>query len=180
MKVYTGKVKSSKIETNLDGKKDVRILEIEVTEPDDVQTIQQVLHVGNDNGIVVDSTAIILEISEAFKIAIAFDDGITPEMGEGSKKIYSQENGSIKAFINLFSDGNIDLNGDADNVTAFQDMKDAFDSLKDTVQTMTTVFNTHKHTGVLAGGASTGTPASSQTPPTADMTNAKVDTVRVP
>lgn len=84
------------------------------------------------------------------------------------------------AFITIDTSGNILLNGDADFVTAFTDMKTAFDQLKTDLNTFITLYNTHTHTGVTTGSGSSGTTPSIGTPSLADMSSAKVDNVKVP
>ncbi|MCK5017360.1 MAG: hypothetical protein KAS32_09865, partial [Candidatus Peribacteraceae bacterium] len=89
MKIYKGIIRAQKIEVNRDGPGKVRILTVEVTEPDDTQTVQQVLFMGDDVGAVMGAIAYFAEISEAFKVAIGFDDGIEPTVEAGERKIYS-------------------------------------------------------------------------------------------
>jgi hypothetical protein len=71
--------------------------------------------------------------------------------------------------LEMKSDGKINLNGSSDNVTAYTDMKLAFDQLKAEIQA-------HVHSGGILSGGLTGTP---NAPLTADMSGAKVDNVRV-
>jgi len=77
--------------------------------------------------------------------------------------------------VTLTPGGIIELNGNADFVTAFNDMKVAFDQL-------VSDFNNHTHTttAVTGGGGSPGVIATPSPGSTADMSNAKVDTVKVP
>jgi len=178
MEIYTGEITGTKIEKNLDGENKVRILNVEVTEPDDTQKIQQVLHAGEDDGLVKGSTAVILEISPAYKIVIGIDDGIEPSMGDGEKKVYSQAGGSIKAFINCLKDGNIDINGDDDNAVRFSKMEQAYNDLRTDLNTFILLYNTHTHTGNL--GSPTSTTPNVATISTSNMTAAKVNSVRLP
>ena len=79
------------------------------------------------------------------------------------------------ASIKITPSGNIELNGNADFVTAFDDMKAAFDQLVND-------FNAHIHTTTATVGASAvpGIIAPPTVATTADMSSAKVETVTVP
>jgi len=197
MHFYIGIVKDIKIEPNLSGDHDVSMLTIQVTEEDDTQTMQQVLFCGDQSGIVKESTAFIMEISEAFKVAIGFDDGIKPEVDEGERKVYSQAAGAIKAFLHLKNSGAIDLhgddlidilsgagkdinlNGDDDNAVRYSKYESQFNSLKDTVNDFITNHIAHTHIGNM--GADTSPPSGMPpVPSTEDPTPAKVDNVRLP
>jgi hypothetical protein len=191
MNTYIGDIISAEIIENLDGSNKVRMLKVEITEGDDTKTLQQVLYAGQDDGVVEGATAYIIEIHESFLVCIGIDDGIEPEVDDGEKKIYSQASGVIKAFIHLLNtgeinnqndngfyklkdDGEINLNGDDDFVTAFNKMKTAFDQLKSD-------FDAHTHLFSYNAGP---TPSSGNTNAiavgsTADMADAKVSTVKV-
>ena len=83
-------------------------------------------------------------------------------------------------YITLTSSGDIYLNGSSDNAIAYTDMKTAFDQLKQDLNTFITLFNSHTHGGVAGGSGSTATPSASASSSSADMSGAKVDTVKVP
>lgn len=168
--VQVGKVKGSEITTNKDGTFNVRLLQVEITDPDDVQTIEQAIQVNDDTNPPLNSEVLVLSVSPAFKLAIVLNDGIEPTMEPGERKIYSTENGAIKAFVNLLKTGIIEINGDADFAVRYNALQTAFDELK-------SAFNSHTHPGVESGGSSTGaaTPQSS-----ADITASKVDEIKVP
>lgn len=86
------------------------------------------------------------------------------------------ENSSLK----ILNDGNIEINGNADYVTAFNDMKSAFDQLKSDLNNFITVtFNTHTHI-CAAPGVASATPIPIGTSSSADMSGAKVSNVKVP
>ena len=89
------------------------------------------------------------------------------------------------AGITLTPAGIIELNGNADFVTAFTDMQTAFNTLKTDLNNLITAYNSHIHITTATVGAS-ATPGiisptvAIGTPSTADMSGAKVDTVKVP
>ncbi|RKZ95958.1 MAG: hypothetical protein DRQ46_07735 [Gammaproteobacteria bacterium] len=104
-----------------------------------------------------DAIAIPVGYSQANKISNFDPDNL---------EIRSEGGASIK----ITPDGNIELNGNADFVTAFDDMKAAFDQLVND-------FDLHQHT--ITSGSSAGTTTPPLTPSTADMAGAKVETVMV-
>lgn len=71
--------------------------------------------------------------------------------------------------VTLTPGGDIELNGNSDWAVAYTDLKTAFDQF-------VTDYNSHTHTSA-SPGSPTSAPAA---PTTADMTNAKVDSVKVP
>lgn len=166
-----GKVTGREVIKNRDGKNDRLMLQVEITDKDDIQTVELRNQYGEDNNPVNGSQVIIIDIGTAFKLAIAAEDGITPSMNPGEKKIYSVSGGAIAAFINFLADGIFEINGNADFAVAFDDLKIAFDQLKSD-------FDSHTH--LYTPGS--GTPTQTGTPPasTADIDPAKVNTVKLP
>jgi hypothetical protein len=172
--IYTGKITGSSIEANIDSETNVRMLDVEVTDEKDVQGIEQVLFAGDDVGLVDGATAIILKVSEVFKIVIGIRDKIEPSMDDGERKIYSQANDTIKAYTNYLKDGIQELNGDDDFITAFNEMKDAFDQLKSDFDGHTHPFNYNAGPTPASGNTSAIAVGS-----TADMAGAKCSTLKV-
>ncbi len=169
MRTYTGIVKGQEIKKNLDGDQNVRILQVEITEPDDVQTIQQFTWPGDDNAPVDGDTVVILEISPAYKVVIGIQDQIDPEVDSGERKLYSQALGAIKAFIFLKKDGNMELNGTGDFAVRFNQLKIGFDKLK----TDFNLFLLHVH------GAAGTPPVPPAIPSTASVDSAKINDIEV-
>ena len=121
----------------------------------------------------------------------AIDQVNGPEAEPGEKRLYARDSdGAVVATawlkgtgevliendngsVTLKANGDIELNGDADNAVAFADLKVAFDQLK-------ADFDAHTHSvpGVFAGAFSAT--AIITTPSTADIDPAKVDTVKLP
>jgi GH15 family glucan-1,4-alpha-glucosidase len=179
--IYTGKITGSSIEVNIDTENNVRMLDVEVTDENDVQGIEQVLFAGDDIGLVDGATAIILKVSEVFKIVIGVRDGIEPSMGEGERKIYSQSGGSIKAYTNYLKDGIQELNGNNDFITAFNEMKTAFDQMKGDLNGIINAWNAFATAYAPGGPSAVGTPPSLSNVSTssADMSGAKCSTLKV-
>lgn len=165
----TGKVTGREFTTNRDGDVDKIMLQVEISDPDDIQTVELMSQSGEDTNPPDGSRIAILTIGESYKIAIASDDGIVPTMNPGEKKIYSSDIGIIKAFINFLVDGTLELNGNADFAVRFSALETAFNQFK-------TDYNGHTHATV----ASIGTPTIPIPITAADITPAKVDEVKLP
>lgn len=166
-----GKVTGREVIKNRDGQNDRLMLQVEITDSDDIQTVELRNQYGEDNNPVNGSQVLIIDMGSAFKVAIAAEDGITPSMNPGEKKIYSVSGAAIAAFINFLASGILEINGNSDFAVAFNDLKIAFDQLKSD-------FDNHTH--LYTPGA--GTPTQTGIPPasTADIDPAKVDTVKLP
>ena len=169
--VRTGKITGRTITTNRDGSNLRVMLQVQMTNPDDIQTVEYVSLPGQDENPINGSRVYILEVGESYKIAIAVDDGVTPAMATGEKRLYSvSDAGDIQAYINLLKSGIIEVNGDADFAVRF-------DALQTKLTALEAQLLAHVHPGVTAGGASTG---ASVTVFDIDITTAKVDEVKLP
>lgn len=84
-----GRVISSEIGTNRDGEENVLLLQVEMSDPDDIQTVEYMQAAGVDYRPPPDTTVIVLGLGTAWQIAIAADDGIEPESAEGETEIYA-------------------------------------------------------------------------------------------
>lgn len=169
--MITGTVTGREFKENRDGTNLRLLLQVQVTDSDDVQTVEYMATSGEDSNPPNGSKVLIVGIGSAYKIAIAADDNIEPTMLEGEKKLYSIEAGAIAAFINFLQSGIIELNGNADFAVRYNALETAFNQLQSD-------FDGHSH--LYTPG--TGTPTQTSGPPasTADITAAKVDTVKVP
>jgi len=149
-----GLISGSEINTNREGEDNVRLLQVQVTDSDDVQTVEQIRGSGDDQNPQDDSAVIVADLGPAWKIALGIDDGVDPgTIAKGERKIYSYDaNRVIQAFIHWLVDGTIHINGDADTAVGFTDLKSGFDTLKSevdsnltalvtTVNAMVTAFN---------------------------------------
>jgi hypothetical protein len=194
-----GKVTGHEIKKNRDGEKNVLLLQVEVSDPDDIQTIEWYQASGQDSSPPINSLVAFLPGGQAWMIALGANDEIIPESDPGEYKIYSSAAGVIKAFLKLFKTGlarleasiieiissgdieitangkteingsTVDLNGNTDFAVRFSILQTAFNQFK-------ADYALHTHSGVSAGGVSTGVTS----PTTADITLAKVDEVKLP
>lgn len=116
-----GLVKGSEVGKNRDGDADVLLLQVEISEPGDDQTVEYFQAAGEDFNPPEDTTVVVVDLGEAWKIAIAADDGITPVSAEGEKEIYSSAGGVKKAWVHLYADGKIRI----ENANGFAELSAA-------------------------------------------------------
>jgi hypothetical protein len=160
--VRTGTVTGREVKPNRDGDHDRLMLQVQITNADDIQTVEYVSLPGQDENPIDGTRVFIIDISASYKIAIAADDGIAPAMSEGEKRIYSLDSdGIIQAFIKLLNSGIIHINGDNDFAVRWT-------ALNTGLQNMLTALNADI---VVAGGVGNTT---------LDISGAKVDEVKLP
>jgi phage gp45-like len=117
--------------------------------------------------------------SNSYMVTVAgTNENITPDCAKGERRLYSvSEDGSeIKAFAKFLNTGVIELNGNDNFAVLYNELKIAFDQLKDDqnailnlLQTWTFVAND--------GGAALQTEANLLSPSTADMSSSKSENV---
>jgi hypothetical protein len=183
-----GTIRNTAVKANRDGENPVRMLDVEMSSPSDVQSVQSVSIGGVDFHPLPGAKVVVAQVGGAWKMAIVLEDGLTPSAGAGEKFLYSQDSGgALAALIKLRNDSTMELNGDADFAVAFNDLKTAFDQLKSDYDALVTAYNAHIHIttatvtegpppviGVISPTVSTGTPT------TANIDPAKVATVKLP
>jgi len=166
--IRIGIVTGREVKKNRDGQNDRLMLQVEISDPDDIQTVELMNPAGEDNNPPDGSKILILDLGNAYKVAVATDDGIAPS---GKRRIYSTLSfGVIAAFINLLTNGDLELNGNADFAVRFTELETAFNELRDD-------YNLHKHGGVDTGA---GTSGITDTISVADISGAKIDEIKVP
>jgi hypothetical protein len=166
--IQLGKVTGQEIKQNRGTDINVRMLQVQLSNESDIQSVEYIPLSGDDNPPKKDDKVVVIGIGSAFKIAIGVRDAVVTAMAAGERKLYSRDgNGDIAAFINLLTDGNINLNGDAYSAVRFEELKTSFDAFVLWAQT-------HTHP----------TPPGESNPPTqplnVDVDDAKVPTVTVP
>lgn len=161
----TGIVTGWELGQNKNGTKIVVLLQVRITDKQDIQTVEYMNPAGEDSIPPVNSRVLILKVGHAWKIAIAASDSIDADMDEGEKKLYSQASGVITAFIKLLNTGIIELNGNADFAVRYNALNTALQAFITDLNTkLVTAF-----TGV--GGTWPGT--------SMDISGAKVEEVKV-
>lgn len=100
-----GRVITSEVAPNRDGEKPVLLLKVEISDPDDQQTVEYIQSAGDDYNPPPGVTVFISEVGEAWKIAIGADDGIEPESAAGEREIYAHLDGEKKGRVKCKTDG---------------------------------------------------------------------------
>jgi hypothetical protein len=107
-----GRVTGYEIDKNKEGDEDSLLLQVELTESNDVQTVELYGSGGRDYNPPTDSTVVVIPIADALQIAVAVNDGIAPESEPGETEIYSVDKfaGEKQASVKCFTDGKVVLN----------------------------------------------------------------------
>lgn len=171
----TGIITGYEIGKNKSGTKNVVLLQVRITDKDDIQTVELMNNAGDGSIPAIGSRVLILQVGPAWKIGIAESDNIDPEVQDGEGHFYSQDSGIIKAFIKFLKSGIIELNGNTDFAVRFSVLESGFNQLKSDFNS----FLTHIHSGVTTGGAASGPPTPPVLPSTADISGSKIDEVKV-
>lgn len=120
--VTVGIVKKTRIDKNRKGGESVRLVEVQISDPEDVQTVELFTRAGDDYNPPVGSQILVVFPSTQWAIAIGFQDGVDPEALEGEKFLYSvSEIGAVAAIIKLLKTGVIELNGNTVGVARLND-----------------------------------------------------------
>lgn len=145
----------------------------------DVRECKQSTPYGFESNPVKDTIAVYSET------AVLGDDviiGYIPKEAlteDGESRVFStDENGNLKVYIHLKANGDIEFGGTAGNLTRYQELETAFNTLKQDFNNLVNAFNTHVHPTAATGPPSTPTPVPTvipATPSTADITGAKID-----
>lgn len=190
--IAIGTVTGSDITTNKDGDDNVRMLQVEIINADDIQGIEQMSRCGEDNSPQPGARVIILDLAPSYRIAVAEDDGVEPTVGPGEKELYSYDADSNKlAHIRILDDSCVEINGNADFAVRYNELETAFNELRtelnDTITRLNAVTTLLKTWVVVPqdGGLALQTTAIAQfvtdvAAADADITPAKIDTIKVP
>jgi hypothetical protein len=191
MEIFTGKVRGRELSKNKDGIANKILLQVEITSPDDIQTVEWINHDGEDSSPPDNSLVVVVAVSPGYKIAVACDDGILAESSPGEKILYSQLNGKKRTSVVLKTDGSvlidtkdtdgsqvskikidasgeISLNGSALNLNGSADFAVRFSALNIALQTMLTSLNAD----IVSAGGSGST--------VLDISLAKAESVKLP
>lgn len=175
-KLTTGIITGYEIGLNKSGTKNVVLLQVRITDQDDIQTVELMNNAGDGSIPAIGSRVIISQLGPAWKIGVAISDNIDPEVQDGEVHHYSQDAGIIKAFIKLLKSGIIEINGNTDFAVRFSVLETGFNQLKADFN----AFLLHVHSGVTIGPGTSGPPAPPAVPSTASIAGAKIDEVKVP
>lgn len=164
MSIRIGTVRGRETKPNRNGGHDVILLQVEISEADDVQTVELMTHAGDESSPPNGAQVILVEVGPAWVVALAADDLIPPTIDVGERRVYSQDAGDRKATIYWRTTGQLELNGTGDHAVRFAALETAFNQLK---------ADYDAHGGHFSGEIP---PA----PSTADISGAKIDTIEVP
>lgn len=179
--IRTGKVVGNSIGKNQDGDTDVRLLTVELSDGDDIQTVEYYDDGGRDYLPPNGAEVVILDISPSHRIAIAVDDLQVPALPAGAVEFYSlNAAGTAKAAkVKLDNAGVVTINDGEDFAVQFSALQTAFNQLKSDLNTLISTYNGHTHVAPSGGGA-TGAPSAPGVASSADMSGAKIEGIKVP
>lgn len=117
--IESGKVTGQEVKVNRDATKQERLMQVEITAPNDVQTVELMSHTGEESNPPIGSKVTVLGVGEAWKLAVASGDKIVPSVAPGEKMIYSTDDAGevIKAKIHCKNDGTVVINNDNATIT---------------------------------------------------------------
>lgn len=156
-------IKSTKLEKNTLLDTDVYAAKARISSDQDIQTIEPMHQPGVQHRPPTESHGFFTALSEAKKLFFSIWDGVPKQvLNEGERISYSYDGPTIKTFIKYLKTGILHINGSTDYAVRFTELETAFNELK-------TQYNAHNH-----GGSGTSAPS------VADISTAKVDTVKLP
>jgi hypothetical protein len=97
----------------------VRLLQVQITDPNDVQTVQLVGQAGEENNPPNGTLVLVLPGGQAFKLSVGTSDWVVPIMAVGGKRIYAVDpaTGSVACDAQFKPDGTIALAGPVASAT---------------------------------------------------------------
>lgn len=156
-----GTVTGRTVTRNRDSATDRLMLQVQLTNADDIQTVEYVPMPGTDANPINGTRVYIFEVSASYKIAIGAVPTVTPSSDTGENFLLStDDSGVVQALIKLLKTGIIEINGNADFAIRFN-------ALDTALQSMLTALNADI---AVAGGAGNTT---------LDISAAKVDEVKL-
>lgn len=165
MTIRIGTVRGREIRKNRNGEGDVLLLQVEVSDADDIQTVELMTQAGDEYSPIDGAKVLLVQLGPAWVVAVTGDDLMPPGITEGERRTYSQVGGTRKASIYWRTSGQLELNGTGDHAVRFAALETAFNQLKSDFD----------------GHAGHFSPSNVAPPPSsADIAPAKVDTVELP
>lgn len=112
-----GKVTNREVTVSRESDGPVLLLQVELTNERDVQDVELIKHAGVDFNPPDGSFVVVIPLANAFKVAVAVDDGIESEVDPGEYEIYSSKSGLKKAKTRWNTDGEV-IHNDGDRLVA--------------------------------------------------------------
>lgn len=119
MDIKTGRVTGRVTGKNRDGVDTVRLLQVVISDKNDVQTVQLASQSGEESNPPNGSLVVIGQAGPALKISLSTLDRVAPVVDPGGKRIYSTDSSgqSVKASIQLDPDGTITVDNPGATIT---------------------------------------------------------------
>lgn len=153
----------------------VRTVKVSRYGKDDTVTGLEAMPYGEDSNPVAGMDAVYLELSSRKNKVIVGYINKQQIAAVGEKRIFStDENGNIKFYVWLHADGTCEFNGSENHLAQFEGLQSAYDQLKADFDALVDKFNSHVHSGVAGGAATSGVPTSSASHSTGDILPAKL------
>lgn len=156
-----------------------RIVKILRNGRDDVQTSKQVTPFGFESNPTSNSIGLYTSTATRNRTYVMgyIAENVDTEVGE--TRIYStNDDGEIQISFHFKNDGTVEMGGDADNLMRYNELKSAFDELRDDFNSLVNAYNTHVHPGVTPGNGATVITATTATPSSADMSASKINELK--
>lgn len=115
-----GRITNREVTENRESDGKVLMLQVELTDERDIQDVELFTHAGVDFNPPDGSFVVVIPLANAFKVAVAVDDGIESEVDEGEYEVYSSENGEKKAKTRWNKDGEV-IHNDGERLVARKD-----------------------------------------------------------
>jgi hypothetical protein len=119
MQLSAGIVTGRRTTTNREGEVSVRLLLVQVTDDQDVQTAQLIGQTGEESNPPDGSMVALVEAGSGFQLAVSTGDAIAPVMSVGGKRIYSTNaaGAEVMAEVKLDPDGTVTIEGPIASMT---------------------------------------------------------------
>ena len=123
----TGIIRSYEIKKNRDGSNNVLMLNVEVSGPDDIQSVEYMSSAGDNHIPAIGSVVTILQAGRAWKIAIASNDQSDFDSSLNESERIIQADGG--AYVKWNDDGTIELNGDLNSAVTYSALNTALQAM---------------------------------------------------
>lgn len=127
-----GIVKSWKIGKGYRSKKECVLLNVQIDDPRDIQSIEYLFPTGQNSIPVEGDTVIIHEISPEYKVATASNTGVVMALdNSGENAIFAVENGQVGAVVSFLYGGEVVINRGTDFAVAYGKLENEFNELNE-------------------------------------------------
>jgi len=179
-----GTIKKVEIGKDLDAENEKYICDVEFQDNEDVRKVQIMNMSGVNVRPRVGQKILVLDLGGGFEIGIATDDMIDADLEDGEIEIYSiDSNGAKSGKVKIKPNGELVLNDGTDYAVKYSKLESEFNKLKDDFNSHVQNYNSHTHvtTATVDAGlvGSIAATTSTSSPSSPDITQTKVDKVRI-